>query len=102
MVMGDVNDRLGNLVGDNVSNPAGDIWHQWCLEHELEILNSSPAASSGTFTWANSKSCSMIDYCAVSMNNNKVNIKSFDIDESPCHLSDHNPISITLNASKRT
>ena len=77
VVMGDTNGRLGELVGDAKMNKAGEMWYEFCLQNNLIILNGSPLSSGASETWTNGRFSSIIDYCAVSEQDEQFQVRRF-------------------------
>jgi len=95
-IMGDLNGRVGEVVGDSDENSNGNIIKSFCSTHNMAILNTS--YTYGQITWRRSvtaDSGSIIDYVLADtsvMDGNTIqHLQVIDSD-----LSDHNPITLWL------
>ena len=118
VVMGDFNARMGDSVGDLISDSAtltynvvdpgvndhGKKVFTICKDHELVMVNNL-STETGTFTGAltfrqRKKWISELDLCIISKELIS-NIERFEVDQNPSLPSNHAPISVQLTFPER-
>lgn len=100
ILCGDLNARLGDLVGDSATNPRGSLLRSWCEDRCLDILNCSLAHGEYTYFTSrqNSEYHSIVDYFVTNISSIQSSpSSSITVDRDFSLGSDHRLLSLSFD-----